>query len=129
MPARDAEPTRFEVIQRMFEPAWTEHLERGEPVRRVIAAPAFAPKHSSRRERDVLSSDNLSRHGFSFPQGSLPRTLSTNRKQLAIEILLRYRKTIKKWWMSVEERSCGYWPQRPCSRALRPDCSAAATAT
>ena len=65
MPADGAEPTRFEVMQRMSEPALTEHPETGEPVRRVITAPALALKHSTRRERDVLSSENLSRHGFS----------------------------------------------------------------
>lgn len=65
MPADGAEPMRFEVMQRIAEPALSEHPETGEPVRRVITAPALALKHSSRREREVLSDDNLARHGFS----------------------------------------------------------------
>ncbi|MEM9731007.1 MAG: FmdB family transcriptional regulator [Myxococcota bacterium] len=65
IPTDDAEPTRFEVMQRMSEPALTEHPETGEPIRRIIAAPALALKHSTRREGEVLSHDNLSRHGFS----------------------------------------------------------------
>ena len=74
IPADDAEPTRFEVMQRMSEPALTEHPETGEPVRRVITAPALALKHSTHRERDVLSSDNLSRHGFSRYERARERT-------------------------------------------------------
>jgi predicted nucleic acid-binding Zn ribbon protein len=63
--ADESEPTRFEVMQSMSEPALTEHPETGEPVRRIITAPALVLKHGSGRQRDVLSDANLSRHGFS----------------------------------------------------------------
>lgn len=65
IPADGSEPARFEIMQRIADPALTEHPETGEPVRRIITAPALALKHSSRREREVLSDGNLSRHGFS----------------------------------------------------------------
>lgn len=65
IPADGGETTRFEVMQRMSEPALSEHPQTGEAVRRIITAPALALNHSSGRERDVLSNDNLSRHGFS----------------------------------------------------------------
>ncbi|MEM9691869.1 MAG: FmdB family transcriptional regulator [Myxococcota bacterium] len=65
MPPDGAEPVRFETVQRMSDPALTEHPETGEPVRRVIMAPALALKHSSRREHNVLSDANLARNGFS----------------------------------------------------------------
>ena len=65
LPGEGQKPTRFEVTQRMSDPELTEHPQTGEPVRRVIMAPALALKHSSSRQRDVLSDENLSRHGFS----------------------------------------------------------------
>ena len=65
LPGERQKPTRFEVTQHISDPALTEHPETGQPVRRVITAPALALKHSSRREREVLSDENLSRHGFS----------------------------------------------------------------
>ena len=78
LPGEGKEPTCFEVVQRMSDPELTEHPETGEPVRRVIMAPALALKHSSRREREVLGDKNLSRHGFSryerTGQGTYERT-------------------------------------------------------
>jgi len=65
IPSDGSEPTRFEIMQRIADPALTEHPETGSPVRRVITAPALALKHASGREREVLSDSNLSRHGFS----------------------------------------------------------------
>ncbi len=66
IPNGEGEPTtRFEIMQRMSEPALSIHPETGEEVQRVITAPALALKYSSGREREVLSDDNLSRHGFS----------------------------------------------------------------
>jgi predicted nucleic acid-binding Zn ribbon protein len=65
VPGEGKVPTCFEVIQRMSDPALTEHPETGEPVRRIIMAPALSLKHSAARERDLLSDANLSRHGFS----------------------------------------------------------------
>jgi predicted nucleic acid-binding Zn ribbon protein len=74
-------PSCFEVSQRMSEPELTEHPETGEPVRRIVMAPALALKHSSSRQRDVLSDGNLSRHGFTryekTGQGSYERTAGT----------------------------------------------------
>ena len=64
IPSDDTEPTRFEVMQRMSDPILTKHPETGEPVRKLISAPALALKHSSPHERNVLSNENLSRHGF-----------------------------------------------------------------
>ena len=64
LPAEGQEPTRFEVMQRMADPELTTHPETGEPVQRVIMAPALSLKHSSSRQRDILSDDNISRHGF-----------------------------------------------------------------
>ena len=65
VPTDGGKPTRFEVVQRITEPALTKHPETGEPVQRVITAPALVLKHSSRREGNVLSDENVSRHGFS----------------------------------------------------------------
>lgn len=65
IPDEGEEPTRFEVVQRMADPALTEHPETGEPVQRLIMTPALPTKHSASRERDLLSDANLSRHGFS----------------------------------------------------------------
>lgn len=78
LPGEGREPISFEVTQRMSDPELTEHPETGEPVRRVIMAPALSLKHSSSRERNVLSDENLSRHGFSryerTAKGSYERT-------------------------------------------------------
>lgn len=78
LPNEGQEPRRFEIVQRMSEPELTEHPETGEPVRRVIMPPALALKHSSSRQRDILSDTNLSRHGFSryerAGQGTYERT-------------------------------------------------------
>ncbi|MEM9074205.1 MAG: FmdB family transcriptional regulator [Myxococcota bacterium] len=65
IPKAGGEVTCFEVEQRMSDPALTEHPETGEPVRRVLTAPALVLKHSSCRDSGVLSDTNLSRHGFS----------------------------------------------------------------
>jgi predicted nucleic acid-binding Zn ribbon protein len=65
VPGEGKEPNQFEVRQRMSDPELTEHPETKEPVRRVIMAPALSLKHSPSREREVLSEQNLSRHGFS----------------------------------------------------------------
>lgn len=72
LPTLGQEPTRFEVLQKMSEPALTEHPETGEPVRRVIMAPALSLKHSSSREKQLLSDDNLSKHGFARYERSGP---------------------------------------------------------
>lgn len=81
IPTEGEEPTRFEVVQRMADPELTEHPETGEPVQRIIMAPALSLKHSSTREKAILSDDNLARNGFSryekTGQGSYERTAGT----------------------------------------------------
>ncbi|MEQ9617434.1 MAG: hypothetical protein RLN60_05305 [Phycisphaerales bacterium] len=54
----------FEVVQPMSEDALTEHPESGDPVERVIQPPMIGGKHSSAREKSMLSDNNLDRMGF-----------------------------------------------------------------
>lgn len=81
LPREGQKPTRFEVMQRMADPTLTEHPETGEPVRRVVMAPALGMKHSASRQRDVLSDQNLARHGFTryhrSDKGTYERTAGT----------------------------------------------------
>lgn len=82
LPDKGQEPTRFEITQRITDPELTQHPETGEPVQRIIMAPALSLKHSASRERNILSDDNLSRHGFSrykrAGQGTYERTAGKN---------------------------------------------------
>ena len=55
---------RFEVTQRISDPPLTEHPETGAPVRRLVTAPAFLRSASGAGQKDVLSKDNLEKHGF-----------------------------------------------------------------
>ncbi|MBL8991319.1 MAG: FmdB family transcriptional regulator [Phycisphaerae bacterium] len=59
------EPTgrTFELHQSMKDDALAKHPETGEPVRRVIQAPAIAGKWSGVK-KDTLSNKNLERLGF-----------------------------------------------------------------
>jgi predicted nucleic acid-binding Zn ribbon protein len=66
-----AEPARFEIMQRIADPALTEYPETGEPVRRVITAPALALKHSSGREREVPCAGSLREQSLLPPSLSL----------------------------------------------------------
>ncbi len=81
IPSDSEKPTRFEVVQRMSDPTLTKHPETGEPVRRILSAPAVVLKHSSRRESHVLSRENVSRHGFTryekVGHGEYERTAGT----------------------------------------------------
>ncbi len=54
----------FEVIQKMTEPALTEHPESGLPVRRVIQPPIIPGEWSDHGTKQKLSNDNLDRLGF-----------------------------------------------------------------
>ncbi len=58
----EAEYDRFEIYQKLCEPALTEHPESGLPVRRVICAPAVV----SRLHSKDIAKDNkrLSQLGF-----------------------------------------------------------------
>ncbi|MEO1232701.1 MAG: FmdB family transcriptional regulator [Myxococcota bacterium] len=81
LPREGEEPQRFEIIQRMSDPALSEHPETGVPIQRIIMAPALAMKHSASRQRDVLSDANLKRHGFTryerAGEGTYERTAGT----------------------------------------------------
>lgn len=48
---------RFEVWQRMEEPALTEHPETSEPVRRIISAPTLLGKYSDHAASQTLKDD------------------------------------------------------------------------
>lgn len=61
---------RFEVMQNMSEDALTRHPETGEPVRRIISAPALPLQHGEASEKAKLSDKNLDRLGFTKYQKS-----------------------------------------------------------
>ena len=54
----------FEVIQRMAEEPLTNHPDTGEPVRRVLAAPAIGGLWSDSAMGKSTSDSNLDRLGF-----------------------------------------------------------------
>ena len=54
----------FEVVQSMKDDALTVHPETGDPVERVIQPPMIGGKHSTNREKNMLSDNNLDRMGF-----------------------------------------------------------------
>lgn len=54
----------FEVFQKMTDAALTKHPETGKPVRRIPQAPLIGGKHSSAREKRLLSDDKLGKMGF-----------------------------------------------------------------
>lgn len=54
----------FEVHQSMSDEPLTRHPETGQPVRRIVQPPLIGGKHSSTRERNLLSDNNLSKMGF-----------------------------------------------------------------
>jgi len=54
----------FEVVQPMSDDALAAHPESGDPVERVIQPPMIGGKHSSTREKTMLSDNNLDRMGF-----------------------------------------------------------------
>ena len=62
----DGEPgERFELLQRITEDALTVHPESGEPVRRVISAPAILGSFSDlAMHRSVSDDSKLEKQGF-----------------------------------------------------------------
>lgn len=75
------ENERFERIQRVSDEPLTEHPDTGEPVRRVIAAPAALTNSPSRRESTLLSDRNVADKGFTryekVGDGKYERTAGT----------------------------------------------------
>lgn len=56
---------RFEMIQRMSDPPLTHHPQTGQPVRRVIQAPAITGKYSDRAAQQAVADDRkLDQLGF-----------------------------------------------------------------
>jgi hypothetical protein len=55
---------QFEWLQGMSEPAFTEHPETGEPVRRVLGVPNAPRTWTDRQGKATTSDNNLSRLGF-----------------------------------------------------------------
>jgi len=63
--AGDKPGDRFEVMQKMDEPALTEHPETGEPVRRVITSAHVASKYTERAMNQAVNDDKrLGELGF-----------------------------------------------------------------
>ena len=62
----DGQPgERFEIMQGIRDAALTEHPETGEPVKRVVAAPAVAGSHSQTAiERKLKDPNQLENMGF-----------------------------------------------------------------
>ena len=50
-------PDRFEIVQRMSDPALTQHPVTGEPIRRVILSPLVGGKYSSTSMKRTVSDD------------------------------------------------------------------------
>jgi predicted nucleic acid-binding Zn ribbon protein len=63
--ADDSPGEQFEIVQSMSEPALTKHPETGQPVRRVLFAPAVGGKWSdSAMSRSATDDKKLDRLGF-----------------------------------------------------------------
>jgi hypothetical protein len=62
--AGDEAGQKFEVTQRMSDPALTEHPTTGQPVRRVVQPPNIAGKWSESGAKQMLSDRNLADKGF-----------------------------------------------------------------
>ncbi len=56
---------RFEVVQRMADATLTQHPETGQPVKRVITAPAIGTRWMDMNmQRNVKDDDKLKKLGF-----------------------------------------------------------------
>lgn len=55
---------RFECIQSMRDDPLTRHPDTRDPVRRVILPPNLGTKHTSGREKKLLSNDHVEKAGF-----------------------------------------------------------------
>ena len=58
-------PEYIEIEQSLSEDPLEVHPLTGEPIMRVPQSPSLTLKHSSTREKTVLSPDHLKKHGFS----------------------------------------------------------------
>ena len=56
--------TYFEVEQSIADAPLSVHPESGDPVTRVICAPALVLKHGERRTNRLLSDESVARNGF-----------------------------------------------------------------
>ena len=55
---------RFEVEQPLGSPPLIKHPITGERVRKLVSAASISLTHTDKREKSVLSDQNLARHGF-----------------------------------------------------------------
>lgn len=60
----DSEGEVFEVVQKMSDPALTEHPDTGKPVRRIPQAPIIPGQGSDHYAKKLLSNKNLNELGF-----------------------------------------------------------------
>lgn len=61
----DGEPGEtFEILQGMNDPPLTVHPQSGQPVRRIVTAPAIAGRWSDMQMKSSLSDKNLDAKGF-----------------------------------------------------------------
>jgi hypothetical protein len=76
------ENERFERIQKMADEPLTEHPYTGEPIRRIITAPASLTSSPSRKEANLLSDKNVGEKGFTkyekVGDGKYERTAGTD---------------------------------------------------
>ena len=57
-------PEIIEIEERSDASPSTIHPITKEPIKRIIGSPSLVLKHSSQKEKDSLSKENLERHGF-----------------------------------------------------------------
>ncbi|MEC7402429.1 MAG: hypothetical protein VX821_10550 [Verrucomicrobiota bacterium] len=57
-------PEIIEIEERSDASPSTSHPITKEPIKRIIGSPSLVLKHSSQKEKDSLSKENLERHGF-----------------------------------------------------------------
>ena len=58
-------PEYIEIEQSLKDAPLAEHPLTGEPIQRVPESPSLSLKHSSVREKKILSHENLQKNGFS----------------------------------------------------------------
>lgn len=79
----------FEVTQSMSEDALTEHPETGQPVKRVLQPPLIGGKHSSAREKNLMSDNKLGSMGFTkyvkTGDGSYEKTTGDGPKSISAD--------------------------------------------
>lgn len=63
--AGDGPGERFEIFQKINDPALEKHPDTGKPVRRIICAPAVPRQNSDRAAKENIADDNrLEKLGF-----------------------------------------------------------------